>query len=1217
MIEDKTEPIKYSKALVKTLEQKLKVGNLRAIHLNAVPGNSRSRLDITDLNSLQNNLSSDFIATLTSKQQFNFTIGATYQQLENDDKVERELLNEKVFRKLKNIHIDYKTDYQDHGVNSLGFGYPMLVFRNPKVNKQVVCAPLFIWRVDLNKDPQSISNWTITRNEEHSVLINAQLRSFIESEFDGLKLPPISEEMLADGIIDRDEILEVVNATLSILGVEQQETNGELKALSDKKSLDKITQKDKPWISWSGVLGIYKAQRESIISDLKEIQDNYEEFEMDYRGKTYQKFSTTSITVDPSQERLIHLLSTEKKLIIQGPPGTGKSQSLTAILTNALENKAKCLVVCEKKTALEVLKSNLSELGLGHLCAVIDDVNKDRKYIVDAIREIVDGKTDVASVTINTSNYKSIRNKYEKVKDNLRTKYTNATINVLGDYTWKDAIAETLVNYSIADRSIVQQMGFKNELYFTLQEFDTLTSFIEDADYLYKSIAGLEGTITQLDDSLFKQKYNQAARLKIISFIEEMNTTISTIGNSFDSAEQKYGIDFYEKGVANNWLVYLKSIFSSRLKLMRSTTKELQLKMFSFAKEFDQIIGGKQKEYLFVHYDLIKDYLNECIEILNCLNSNILNYKEYHNWRHFKFSIEKENANKLLDLFINTEVQDWNATFKYWYFNALLMHVEEQIDAEQNQDNQLLHQVQALTEEIKREQAKFIVQQHGEYIKKTLLGKTKQELKLLFNYRKNKVHGAKTSLRKILDKEFELFTAFFPITMVNPVVCSSILPMQAELYDVVIFDEASQMRLEDAFAAMLRGKHKIISGDVHQMPPSSYFSKGGDVLLGEEEEESDVVLAESDSLLTFAQNSAFKFSYLDFHYRSQHPHLIDFSNAAFYGTRLIPMPNVDEYSPITLHQVDGSYKDRSNGDEAQCILEYLKALEEDFRENYLSVGIATFNMEQRNVIWDHIYKECEYSAQFNNKMQRLIADGFFIKNLENIQGDERDIILLSTTFGKNKEGVFRQLFGQLNNIEKGYKLLNVIVTRAKKEMHVFTSFPTEVYSSYAQEIAIAGNNGKAILYAYIAYAKACSERNDEEREQILNTLRNHVPEAKNLVVKHQSKHLFERELSTFITSIYPKDQIEINYKLGGLYIDFMLKDTDGSPIIALECDGKEYHASNESYRYDLHREEILARHGIVTYRIWSTNWWQDVEGEVKKLTHFIASKQEELITILP
>ncbi|AZQ63905.1 DUF4011 domain-containing protein [Flammeovirga pectinis] len=1208
MKDDKTETIKYSKALVSTLEQKLKVGNLRAIHLNTVPGNSRSRLDIAQLNSLQNNLSGAFIEELTTKQQFDFNIGSSYQHLEEDE-IERELLNEKVFRKLKNIHIDYKTDYQDHGVNSLGFGYPMLVFRNPKVNKQVICAPLFIWRVDLNKDPQSLSNWQITKNEEHAVLINAQLRSFIESEFDGLKLPPISEEMLADGIIDKDEILEVVNTTLSILGTTQLDTIGKLTTLSDKKTLDKITEKGKPWISWSGVLGIYKAQRESIISDLKEVQDNYEEFDMDYQGMTYQKYTTSSITVDPSQERLIHLLGTEKKLIIQGPPGTGKSQSLTAILTNALENNAKCLVVCEKKTALEVLKSNLSKLGLGHLCAVIDDVNKDRKYIVDVIREIVDGKTDVASTTVNTTNYKSIRNKYEKVKENLRTKYKNATINVLGDYTWKDAVAETLTNYSDSDRAIVQKMGVKNELYFTEQEFEELTTFIEDAEYLYKKVADLDGPITQLDKSLFAQKYTQAARLKIISFIEEMNKTINSLEKSFDEAEQKYEVDFYEKGVSNNWLIYLKSIFSSRLKLMRITTKELQSQMFSFASEFDQIIESDQNDYLFIHYDLIRAYLKECSNTINSLNLNIVNYKEYHDWKHFRLSIEKEHANKLVEILITTEVQNWSATFKYWYFNALLIHVEGQIDGEQNQDNQLLHQIETLTEEIKREQAKFIIQQHGEYIKKALLGKTKQELKLLFNYRKNKAHGAKTSLRKILAKEFDLFTAFFPITMVNPVVCSSILPMQAELYDVVIFDEASQMRLEDAFAAMLRGKHKIISGDVHQMPPSSYFSKGGDVLLEDDDD--------SDSLLTFAKNSAFKFSYLDFHYRSQHPHLIDFSNAAFYGARLIPMPNVENYSPITLHQVDGNYKDRSNADEASHILEYIKTLEEDFRGNYPSVGVATFNMEQRNVIWDHIYKECEYSALFNKKMQRLTTDGFFIKNLENIQGDERDIILLSTTFGKNKEGVFRQLFGQLNNVEKGYKLLNVIVTRAKKEMHVFTSFPSEVYSRYAQEIATSGNNGKAILYAYIAYARACSNGREEERIQILDTLKDHASEGIKSVIKSEDKHLFERELYTFITSIYPKNQIEVNYKLGGFYIDFVLKDTNGIPVIALECDGKPYHTSNESYRYDLHREGILAQHGIVTYRIWSTNWWQDVEGELKKLTHFIASKQEQLTTVLP
>ncbi|ANQ52509.1 DUF4011 domain-containing protein [Flammeovirga sp. MY04] len=1190
-----SEPTKYSKSLIKTLENKLKVGNLRSIHLNATVGRSRNRLDVKQLDVLEEGLSNQFLQQLTSSQKFSFNFGSSFQEIYlYDDEVAQQCST--LFKKLKNIHIDINNDIQNHGVNSFGFGYPMLVFRNPNNSKQLAYAPLFIWHLELDKEARGTSNWRILKGDDYPILINAQLRSYIESVFDGVQLQAISEEMLEDGIIDNDEILEVANGILQQLNSPSLNEIGELEKSTDKKALDQKTQRH-AWVAWNGVFGLYKAQRESIIADLQYIHDNNEDFTDTVEDVAYQEYTTSSVAVDPSQERLLHLLNDERKLIIQGPPGTGKSQSLTAIITNALENNARCLVVCEKKTALEVLKQNLGKLGLDHLCAVIDDVNKDRKQIVDTVREIVDGKSTLPKSEINESKYRALRSKYENNKVEAQEKYKNSASHVLGDYTWRDSISEMISNQEEAHQQVISEMGVITSLYFTEEEYQQLTQLIENGERTYKKIQHLKLDLDAFSEHFFQEPFTQESRLKVSDFLKDVEQKSSEIELKLEESIQSFGDDFYEKGLQENWFFWLRKVFSGKLKRMSQSAHQIA----SLTEKLHQDLGllYQSKTLNLQISNELKSFINETKKELEQLSSNMVKYRDIHDWKYFKGSIEEGYANKLIDFLTDAEVNEWSITFKYWYFNALLMHYEAKNVGKYNTDNYLLEQLDALTLDIQKHQAGFIVNQQSKEVEQLLKSKNKQSLKLLFNYRKNKTYGSKTSLRKIIHQEFDLFSTFFPVTMVNPVVCSSILPMETGLYDLVIFDEASQVRLEDAFAAMLRGNHQIISGDVHQMPPSSYFDKGGDLDLDEELEEADVALAESDSLLTFAKDSTFKFSYLDFHYRSQHPHLIDFSNAAFYGSRLIPMPNVKDYQPIKLHQIDGLYADRSNAKEAEEIINFIKTLDVD---QLPTLGIATFNMDQRNLIWDHIYAEIEESSSFNKLMQELIKNGFFIKNLENIQGDERDVILLSTTFGKNEQGSFRQNFGQLNNQEKGYKLLNVIVTRAKKELHIFTSFPTEIYSKYASELSNQGNNGKAILYAYLAYARACSNQNEEERIHILNTLAEYATESSNISLKKSTTASLETQIIEFLSKKIPSQFTLIpSYKLGGLYLDIAIIDENKNVVLAIECDGKEEHLSKESYRYDIHRKNIMASHNIEVYHLWVTNCWQDIDTEINNI----------------
>ena len=192
--------------------------------------------------------------------------------------------------------------------------------------------------------------------------------------------------------------------------------------------------------------------------------------------------------------------------------------------------------------------------------------------------------------------------------------------------------------------------------------------------------------------------------------------------------------------------------------------------------------------------------------------------------------------------------------------------------------------------------------------------------------------------------------------------------------------------------------------------------------------------------------------------------------------------------PIEFYQVNGTFHVHINEEEAEKVLEILEQIEPNALGKYPSVGIATFNITQRNFIKRKIaYKQSlEGNNPFREKMIHLEAAGFFIKNLENIQGDERDIIIISTTYGPKKDGKFTQSFGPINHT-KGYKLLNVIITRAKEKIYVCNSVPVAMYSNYKAALEQEGsNNRRAVFYAYLSYCKAVSEENETLRKEILN-----------------------------------------------------------------------------------------------------------------------------------
>jgi superfamily I DNA and/or RNA helicase/very-short-patch-repair endonuclease len=1210
-----------NKEFLKQLSRKLKTGNLRTIHLNALPGRYATRLDVFDLGEIDADLPHSFLNHLHADPNFRFPISFDRIRLSALKEESQNRLNF-VAKKLNALYYENNDNLLEHGIKTFGFGYPLLIKRDKRDPNRIIKAPILIWNLDIDKSVRKTNEWAISRSEEYSVSINDVLISHLESD-ENISISKLSPELLEDGIVNENEMKDICSEVLRQLNAitENDILSSNNVKCPDRDIIENLSS-DTPSIIWAGIFGLYRAQKESIIKDIDNLLKNFDSFQFDkLKVERYQTSSVSSIPTDPSQEEIINSLSHKNTKIIQGPPGTGKSQSLTAIITNALENNAKCLVVCEKKTALDVIYENLKRLEIENLCVVIDDVSKDRRKVIDAARNVID-EGSATGVGFRKFDFEQKYQRFIELRNEINRKHHAVIKKIFGDDHWKDLIGRFIANDKKQSRLLLSKSLNEDYYDYDYKEYSKLSKIVNDGSILFEKVGKLENPLIALRDSCFIGSYSHSRRVALEGNLSILENLACSVLKNLNEGFRTFGEKFFDNRKFRIKITKLLSLVLSKFKELR---KQKETVMENFSKLVKAHETKSILDYEFKNCDNIDSLENivadatKFLEQVRQLKNNLSDFKEYYDWRSFYVSLENKNK-EIVNALSRTETTDWNTVFKSWYYDKVLTRLEKELGPFLT-DKQQIEELGQLTNDLKASQRKKIQSIWAEKVSNSIARYQKLggNAKALYNYRRNNQYGRQNSLRKIIETDSALFTDLFPVVLLNPVVCGSIMPMREGMFDVVIFDEASQLRIEDTYTSLIRGKHKIVSGDKHQMPPSDYF-QGGAIMdyVGNESDvdeedgneigqNDNIVLAESESLLKFASDSNYSTSYLDFHYRSRHPYLIDFSNAAFYGSRLIPMPAQYEYKPIRFVPVNGLYeKNGTNPAEARKIINILFEEIKPFKNGvFPSVGIATLNMYQRNLILNLIQDECLLNPKYLEKFLNINKSGFFVKNLENIQGDEKDIIIISTTFGLDSEGRFDQRFGPINQ-SKGYKLLNVIITRAKYRVYLCTSIPNEYISRYKAEIENYGNVKKGIFYAYLAYCKSIEQDNENARLQILSLLKRTSPETSLQKIDGFVESPFEQEVYDYLIQHIEEGRIAPQHRIGGFLIDFIVKSKiNNEPLVAVECDGASYHSSNEAYAYDLYRQEQLEKYGLKVYRIWSTNWWNAREKEIQKLIAFI------------
>jgi superfamily I DNA and/or RNA helicase len=1185
-----------SKAFLEKLLLKLKTGSSRSIHLNALPSRF-ARLDLYELINIEQSLHLKFIQQLLQKPTLKFQIQVDFKVIQKKSAEELKSAQQLV-KTLDSIYYQQQDEFLEHGTKTFAFGFPLLIKRDPKQPTKILKAPLLIWYLDIEKDLHRINSWTLHRNEEHPVIFNELLRTHIEAN-DGIKMDDLLEA-LEDAPINEAAILQLCKSILQKLGTESSTFDDELKVLpsTNAASIEKLTQQD-PWIRWSGIFGLYKTQKQSIIQDIETMIAQFPEVPQ-YKPPTFFKNENTSILsalpLDPSQEAILQKTTTHNKIIIQGPPGTGKSQSLTAIITNALYQGKTCLVVCEKKTAMDIIFQKLAEKHLDELCILIDDVNADRKQVVDKVRNSLETR-GLLDETFEHYHFEESRQKFEHSKNEVNQQLKHLNHKCFGDYNLINLIARLQ-----KDKETLAYADLKKDIEeifdsYSYEDFKTIESVLNEAFSLYEILPKAALALKSVDDIHFLQKVapNPYSDWKLMK--EQVGRILDILRLELNDD----GAIFNERTKLNEIKISIGALFSSKMKRIKAARKlilsewNILTEHFNEKKYFQHSFSDIQLIPLF---SSIKPNIQSLHLKLDQLISEEIYYQPYYKWRQFILS-QPENIQILLT-YLSEEVNrnEWQNSFKIYYYSTFIEQYKSKYQLSETLEN-TLNEVETQTNHLQESlsgKINTIWKERQQYV---LNQRTLATIKNLYNYRRNKAFGKINSLRKIIHQDFEIFSTTFPVVMVNPSVCSSIFPLAKDLFDLILFDEASQLRIEDTYPALLRGKTKIISGDKHQMPPSSYFSTQV-ALFGEEEllendEIGDEHLAASGSLLDYCMDSDFSATYLDFHYRSQHPALIQFSNEAFYGGRLVPMPTSKPYLPIRYFQVNGVYDaGRTNLMEANALVDYVYS---NFKTTEISVGIATFNMNQRNLIWDLLMQRTYDNPLHSSQLEQLISSGLFVKNLENIQGDERDVILISTTFGPDEKGNFRQQFGPITQ-QKGYQLLNVIITRAKQNLVIFTSIPEINSAQFSNEITEKGNSGKGIFYSYLHYAKAVAEAHEDKRKNVLALVNNYCIEG-NYKHEHKNMTLFHQMIYTALVDVFGQNAIQHNYTFGGFVLELCLLRNE-VPVVAISTD---YLLQTDSTAYKMmqYKRGILKHYGIKTYSIQTLKWFDNWEVEMGRL----------------
>ncbi len=928
--------------------------------------------------------------------------------------------------------------------------------------------------------------------------------------------------------------------------------------------------------------------------------------------------------LDYAQSEVVRKVDRTGNMVIYGPPGTGKSQTIVNIITDAICKHKRVLVVSQKKAALDVVFNRLGILN-SKAMYITDEAKEKQSFYERCLaahqNDQIESFADVAGLE---AQYNDLEKRIQIEVGHLETIF-----KVLNDVR--------PFGLSLADMYSSSYNIPKNSA-----EYAIYLKLIESKDIMSLSFKELSDALFGIRSMNLGQMYYNFMQDKMKNPIIDYTLpdldirTLSEVKGELEEIQKsrkglfpiskypyyRHVLTFYStlKDKRNlNKVVTLENKLQYPIKLFRGKSKKLTKQQFIDTLE---AINEFACEYSCLRRVLTEDGYLAVID--NLLRGNTAYLK--HVYEALDNYIATRDQANLLDSLDNNKLNVLNFAYATCRNYANYLEIINKL-----LEIRIYHEVIRYEEECKDDLAKLVdfsnmtskiyklKEQQLSVAYKLCSGKNSREYDELYESSPdNKDYLYQISkkskfwpIRRTMEVYSKFILTLFPCWLLSPENVSNLLPLTKNLFDIVIFDEASQVFIESTIPTIYRGKSIVVAGDDKQLRPSATFMKR---YLGADPEtiENYSVQAalEVDSLLDLAV-SRYESANLTYHYRSRHQELIDFSNNAFYGGTLQVSPNISKNKtdrPIERYKVRGKWIDRKNPEEARKIVEILKDIFAKRRNNE-SIGIITFNSDQQACIADMIDKAAAKDAEFRSdilKETHRVENGedtsLFIKNLENVQGDERDIIIFSIGYAENESGKLYTSFGSLSQ-EGGENRLNVAITRAKSKIIIVTSIEPEDL-----KVENSKNMGPKLLQKYLMYTRAVARGDDEEARVILSEL--HPPEPK-------PEAMFT---SVAAVEVQMKERLEkLGYKVDtGLgnknnRISLAVYDPDSDKyLVGVELDTDAFRESDSCLERDVYKPRFLEARGWTLIRVWCRDWWLYPNKVIKNIINHAEKNKKNI-----
>ncbi|MCF0218264.1 MAG: DUF4011 domain-containing protein [Muribaculaceae bacterium] len=869
------------------------------------------------------------------------------------------------------------------------------------------------------------------------------------------------------------------------------------------------------------------------------------------------------VDVDSSQLEAVIDSGKGKTFILYGPPGTGKSQTITNMIANALYQNKRVLFVAEKKAALDVVQNRLAKIGLAPFCLELHSNKVTKQHFLKQMEETL----KVVHAIKNA--------KYENASEELFAKrrelldYVEALHGVrecgMSLYDCINGNAELAAEVIALDEAMLDSL--------TKDKIDSFTQKLKDID-LILSLSGhpmghpLHGLYPRNND------FDEDAVKALLKTYAETLRSFEAMGCQSYADILKLRDEWRE--VSGKWFlprIFAQKAFVKRMQSGNPAASADQIKaLFATLEDTEARL---QKDMLFSHRDGQKasDYVSLWLD-------NAEGLLQWSRWAAFRSELVNAGMQCIVD-YIETH-HAAGEPLSQSFRKSCYKHLADRImrkDKTMRMFNGMIHddiirKYKAFTRKFqelsKRELQRVLAERIPDpsilEIKASELGKLKTRIKS---------GGRSISIRNMIDEIPTLMPKLAPCMLMSPMTVAQFTNIK-DKFDLVLFDEASQMPTSEAVGAIARSRGLIVVGDPKQMPPTSFFSS--------HQTNDDAEIDDMENILDDCERFSFPSHRLSWHYRSKHESLIAFSNSQYYDGNLFTFPSVDDKaSKVVFVPINGTYdrsRTRCNRAEAEAIVKEVARRLSDPELSKRSIGIVSFSKVQQQLIEKLLEEYFDAHAELRQKAEEC-EEPLFIKNLENVQGDERDVILFSVGYGPDKNGQVSMNFGPLNN-QGGERRLNVAVSRARYEMMVFSSLKaSHIDLNRTSALGVEG------LKRFLEYAENSTLGISSQQ---LHTKRNEA------IVHNIAEALRSRGYACDINVGRSKFMIDI------AVID---KKQPDKYALGILLDGYPYYDTKTMRDREICQPSVLTMLGWHVMRVWSAEWHGKADEVIDKIVNAI------------